>query len=135
MFDALDKYRDVGLLVLRAGIGLSMAIAHGWSKMAAGPEGWARLGGAMDSVFGIGFLPTFWGFAAAFAEFGCALLIVVGLLTRPAALILVFNMFVAAMTHILGEGSPAHALEFMVVFLTIFLIGPGKYSLDDAFGI
>ncbi len=36
---SLDKYRDVGLLILRVGIGI-MFMGHGLPKLIAGPEKW-----------------------------------------------------------------------------------------------
>jgi putative oxidoreductase len=73
---------------------------------------------------------------AAFAEFFAALLVVIGLLTRPAALLLVINMGVAATAHITGaiDGSPEMALLYGFVFLSLVLIGPGKYSADEIAG-
>jgi putative oxidoreductase len=121
----LDKYRDLGLLFLRAAVGLYMAFGHGLGKITAGAEQWAELGGAM-SLLGIGFLPTFWGFMAAVTEF------VGALLTRPALLFLVINMAVAANMHIqTGNGSPEMALLYGIVFLALVFVGPGKYSADE----
>ena len=131
----LSKFRDLGLLLLRVTFGLYMALGHGWGKIAGGPEQWAGLGGTME-IFGLGFAPTFWGFMAAFAEFACALLVVVGFLTRPAALLVVINMAVAATAHITGaiDGGPEMALLYGFVFLSLILIGPGKYSIDEQVG-
>jgi putative oxidoreductase len=130
----LDKYRDFGLLFLRAAFGLYMAFGHGLGKITAGPGQWAELGGAMG-LLGINFLPAFWGFMAAFAEFVCALLVVVGFLTRPALLLLVINMAVAANMHIqTGDGSPEMALLYGIVFLALVFAGPGKYSVDEMMG-
>jgi putative oxidoreductase len=130
----LEKYRDFGLLLLRASFGLYMAFGHGLGKITA-PEKWAGLGGTME-IFGLGFAPTFWGFMAAFAEFVGALLVAAGLLTRPAALLLVLNMAVAATAHITGaiDGSPEMALLYGLVFLSLVLVGPGKYSVDELVG-
>jgi len=134
IWNHLDKYRDLGILLLRGLAGLYMAFGHGLGKITAGPESWANLGGAMSHL-GITFLPTFWGFMAAIAEFVCALLIVAGLVTRPAAILLVINMTVAANMHIqTGNGSPETAIMYGIVFLTLIFIGPGKYSLDAQFG-
>jgi putative oxidoreductase len=134
IWNHLDKYRDLGILLLRGLVGLYMAFGHGLGKITGGPEGWANLGGAM-SHFGITFLPTFWGFMAAIAEFVCALLIVAGFVTRPAAILLVINMTVAANMHIqTGNGSPETAIMYGIVFLTLIFIGPGKYSLDAQLG-
>jgi putative oxidoreductase len=127
----LDKYRNLGLLFLRVATGLYMAFGHGWGKVVGGPSQWASDGGAMG-LLGLNFLPTFWGFMSMVAEFGCALLVVAGLATRPAALLLAINMAVAANMHIqTGNGSPETALMYGIVFLTLVVVGPGTYSLDD----
>ena len=127
-----DKHRDVGLLILRIGIGI-MFMMHGWPKLMGGLEKWAKLGGALD-VFGIGFAPAFWGFMAARSEFGGGLVWVLGFLTRPACFFLLMTMIVATATH-LGRGDSfgrySHALEAAVLFLSLLFIGPGKYSVDD----
>ena len=131
----LAKFRDFGLLLLRATFGLYMAFGHGWGKIVGGPEQWAGLGGTME-IFGLGFAPTFWGFMAAVAEFVGALFVALGVLTRPAALLLVVNMGVAATAHITGaiDGSPESALLYAFVFLSLVFVGPGKYSVDGLAG-
>lgn len=132
----LDKYRDLGLLLLRAIFGLYMAFGHGLGKITGGPEQWAQLGGVIEGILGFGFLPTFWGFMAAVAEFIGALLVAAGFLSRPAALLLVINMFVAAMSHITGviDGGPETALLYGAVFLSLLFTGPGAYSVDGSAG-
>lgn len=129
----LQKYRDLGLLFLRVAAGLYLALGHGWGKVAGGPEQWAGIGGTLE-VFS--FAPTFWGFLSAFAEFFCALLVVIGFYSRPAALLVVLNMAVAATAHLTGNipGGPETALLYAFIFLSLILIGPGKYSLDEQFG-
>jgi putative oxidoreductase len=129
----LNQYRDVGLFILRVGFGLLMLINHGWGKITSGPEQWAKLGETM-ALFGLGFAPTFWGFMAALAESVGALLLVVGLLARPAAILLILNMTVAASMHIItGNGSPLTAIYFWLVFVTLLITGPGKYAVDYFF--
>lgn len=125
------KDRDLGLLLLRVAVGLYLALGHGWGKIVGGPEQWAWLGGNME-MFGLGFAPTFWGFMSSFAEFFCALFVVVGFLTRPAALLVILNMLVAATGHMSGriDGGPETALLYAFVFLSLFLLGPGAYSVD-----
>jgi putative oxidoreductase len=132
----LDKYRDAGLLILRIGFGIMFAM-HGAPKMFGGPEKWNAIGMAMGT-YGINFLPVFWGFMAAFAEFGGAILLAFGLLFRPACMLMLFTMFIAASMHMAkGQGLDAasHAIEAGVVFLSLILIGPGKYSLDHMFAL
>jgi len=125
------KYRDVGLLILRLGIGIGFLWFHGWGKLMGGPERWAGLGGVMEFV-GIGFGHTFFGFMAAFSETIGGLLIAAGLFFRPAAILLGFTMFMASLQHIVtGRGSPGHTLKYMFVFISFLFIGPGKYSVDE----
>ncbi len=45
----LDRHRDVGLLVLRVGMGV-MFMLHGFPKLMGGPELWTRIGGATAAV-------------------------------------------------------------------------------------
>ena len=131
IFHKLDKHRDIGLLILRLGIGI-MFMCHGFPKLAAGPEAWTKLGGAL-SAMGVSFAPAFMGFMAAISEFAGGLLLVLGLFTRPACFFLFSTMVVAALMH-LNMGDPfvkySHALEAAILFFSLLLIGPGKHSLD-----
>ena len=45
---------DLGILILRLGVGLTMLVAYGYAKITAGPEMWTQIGGAMQK-YGIGF--------------------------------------------------------------------------------
>lgn len=132
LFSGLDRYRDEGLLLLRVGLGL-MFVYHGWPKLVGGMAAWTKVGAAMKFV-GIGFAPAFWGFMAAFAEVGGGLLLAAGLLFRLACALLTVTMAVAVAMK-LGTGAglagAAHALEVGLVFLSLMLIGPGRYSLDS----
>jgi putative oxidoreductase len=128
---------DAGLLVLRLGVGLSTLIFHGWGKLNGGRETWAKVGGSMSNL-GIDFAPEFWGLMAALAETLFAALLVVGFLTRPAALLLGFTMLVAALNHLAREpgtqgagwSGASHALEILAVCICLFLTGPGRYALS-----
>ena len=127
---------DVGLLVIRLGVGASMAIFHGFGKLAEGPERWAKVGANMKNL-GIGFAPEVWGFAAGASEFFGSILLAIGLFFRPAAALLAFTMIVAAMRHVnLPAGQPnagwegaSHALELLAVYVGLLLAGPGKYKV------
>jgi putative oxidoreductase len=127
----LTKYRDFGLLLLRLGLGGMFAVVHGWPKITGGPHLWKELGGA-TKYLGIHFAPEMWGFLAALSEFGGGILLILGLLFRPACGALAFTMAVAATmlikTQSLGEA--AHPLELGIVFLALLFIGPGRFSLD-----
>lgn len=127
---------DLGLLIVRLGIGLSMLIFHGYGKIKGGPELWAKIGGNISHL-GIEFIPVFWGFMAAFSEFFCSILIILGLFFRFGTVLLALTMLVAVTYHLnLPAGSDAagwsgasHALELMTVYLALFFTGPGKYKI------
>lgn len=126
-----DDLVDIGLLVARVGLG-AMFMVHGWPKITGGPGTWVKVGGAMKH-FGVDFWPTAWGFLAAFAEFGGGLLLVLGVVARPAAATLVFTMIVAARLHFAkGDGlsGASHAIELGVAMLALFIAGPGKYAFE-----
>jgi len=130
----IKTYPDLALLLLRVAFGLYMAIGHGWGKITAGTEKWAELGGVMG-IIGLDFAPAFWGFMAAISEFVAALLVAVGLVTRPAAILVALTMTMAATMHIVtGNGSPESAIVYLAGFLAIALYGPGKFSLDKMIG-
>ncbi len=69
---------------------------------------------------------------SAFAEFICAILIILGLLTRLASIPLIINMAVAALiVHSADDfGTKEMSLLYLGIFLTLFFTGPGKYSAD-----
>ena len=94
-----SKQIDIALLVLRITFGATMLLFHGWGKITGGPETWERVGMAMQNL-GISFMPTVWGFAAAFSETVGSILLAFGLLTRPAAALLASTMVVAAIRHL-----------------------------------
>ena len=133
ILNSLDRYRDFGILLIRVGVGFSFILIHGLQKFQGGPELWLNLGKAMSNL-GITFLPQFWGFMSMFAEFFCPMFLILGLFFRPAAFILTFNMFVALMSHFSRMdpwGRLDHAMNMMFVFAGLFIIGAGKYSIDE----
>ena len=130
-FGSLAKYADVGLLIVRLGVG-AMFMTHGIPKLAKGPEGWERLGRTMQYV-GIDFAPTFWGLMAGLTETLGGFLLMLGLWTRATCLPLAFTMVMAAVHHLArgdGFGKASHAIEACFLFVGLFFIGPGRYSVD-----
>lgn len=127
----LSRFSHLGLFIIRVGLG-AMMILHGYPKLMGGPEKWAKLGKAMADL-GIDFAPEFWGFMAAFAEGVGGLLLILGFLFRPATILLLITMLVAAFKH-LNAGDTvldsSHAIELGIVFLGLIFLGPGKYSVD-----
>ncbi|MDO5524176.1 MAG: DoxX family protein [Bacteroidia bacterium] len=126
-----EQLLHAGLLILRIGIGISIFF-HGLPKITGGIETWTAIGSTMSNL-GIDFAPTFWGFMAAFAETIGGILFAMGLLFRPATLLLIGTMVVALVMHF-TQGDDfskyGHALDLLILFASAFLIGPGRYSLD-----
>jgi putative oxidoreductase len=126
------RYKNLGLLLLRIGIGV-MFMLHGLPKLMGGPEKWAQLGRAVE-LAGIDQGHIFWGFMAGFAEVVGGFLFAMGLLFRSASLLLLITMLVATFKHVAagdGFGGYAHAAEASIMFFSMLFIGPGKYSLDS----
>lgn len=129
---------DLGLLVLRLGMGLLMAIGHGWGKVYSD----GRIGPGSQMISGVesmGFpAPTLFAWLAMLAEFLGGILLAAGLCTRPAALALTFNMAVAAFVvhgkdplFMTGTGpSKEPALLFLLPFFCLLLTGAGRFSAD-----
>jgi len=128
----LDKYRNYGLLIIRAGLGV-MFIYHGFPKLSGGPEKWLHLGAAMGYL-GIHFLPVLWGLLSAITETIGGILVILGLVFRPVCLLLVINLLVAAVFTFGVSGSfgdANHAIEDAIMFAGLFFTGPGPYSIDE----
>jgi len=109
-----------------------MMVLHGWPKLAAGQHVWEKVGTAMQYL-GVGYWPVFWGFMAAMSETLGGALLVVGFLTRPAALFIAFTMAVATVMtyHSTGNFNDwSHPLEIGIVALGLFVIGAGSFSVD-----
>lgn len=127
---------DLGILILRLGVGSTMLLFHGWSKLTGGTEMWASVGGAMGP-FSIGLPAVFWGFLAAFAESIGSAMLVVGVLFRPMTLMLAFTMFVAAMVHVnmpaenpnSGWSGASHALLYLSAYVGLFFAGAGRFAV------
>jgi putative oxidoreductase len=121
-----DPVADAGLLILRLFTGLALALAHGIGKIPPAEGFVGMIGGA-----GLP-LPGLFGWFSAFAEFGGGLLLAIGLLTRPASLLIVLNMLGALLiAHtddpFLGMEKP---LLFLFIALMFLLTGPGRFSVD-----
>ena len=123
---------DIALLILRLGIGF-LFILHGYPKMMGGIEKWAGLGSYGMGSLGIHFFPVFWGFMAAFSEFVGGIMVLLGLYIRYFSVLLIITMLVATCSHLVGGDGimgASHAIESAVVFTCLFILGPGKYTVN-----
>ena len=130
MWNTLERYRDLGLLIIRLGFGLGFFWFHGWPKLPGVPSA-GRAPATPCRYLGVTFAHQWWGLAAGVAEGLGGLLIALGLFFRPVTLALVSVMIVATTNHIAsGEGTPAHAFKNAWLFAGLFFVGPGRFSLD-----
>jgi putative oxidoreductase len=120
---------DVGLLILRLTLGLTMFFAHGLPKL----QNFSSTAPKFMPVFGSGEIGL--GLAV-FSEVGCAALLVLGLFTRFAALMLTITMAVAFfLVHkgaLSGPSSGELAMLYMMGYLTLVFAGGGKFSADKS---
>lgn len=117
---------DTGLLVLRLGAGLFMAIGHGLGKMPPSE-------GLIKSTADMGFpMPALFAWSAALSEFIGGLLIALGLFTRPAAFFWICTMGTAAFIRHAEDpfSTKEKALLYLTVGLCLALMGGGKFSLS-----
>ena len=118
---------DLGLLVLRLFSGIAL-LTHGYPKFQKVLEGNMQFGDPL----GLGTATSL--YLSAFAEFICAILIILGFLTRFATIPLIINMAVACfIVHAADDfGTKELSLLYLGMFLALFFTGPGKYSVDRA---
>lgn len=145
--------KNLGLLVLRLTAG-TVLVAHGYPKLFGGPgkKPHPLIAGAMGSNYPAAFERSGPGFATALekmgvpypkvaaaasglTELGGGLALAAGLLTRPVALAVAFNMGVAVWrahwkVGFYGQGGYEFALLLGSTALGIGLIGPGDISVD-----
>ena len=99
-------------------------------------EGFAS--NVVSGVLGFPF-PTFFTYCAAYTQIVGSILLILGLLTRPAAIGLLFVMLVAIDFHVLEDGllevaSYQSASLFATMYLFLVINGGGSFSLDRLIG-
>lgn len=118
---------DLGLLILRAVFGFTMMYGHGLgklNKLTSGEEiqfmNFMGLGEEVSLALVV------------FAEFFCAILLIAGLFTRWAVIPLIFTMGVAFFKVHFNDafGDMEASLIYLAAYLAVYLLGPGRYSLD-----
>lgn len=125
---------NVALLALRVTFGLILCFFYGLEKL----KNFGHMQTAMPDPLHIGHRITL--ILVIFAELVCSLLVVLGLFTRFAALVLVISMGVAEFLihrgHVPTMNNALHeqAYLYLTVFFAILLVGPGRISVDGAMG-
>lgn len=121
---------DLGKLILRLSVAVLLGL-HGIAKLKNG-IGW------MSGMLAQNGLPAFVAYGVYVGEVVAPILLVLGVLTRPAALVVAFNMlmaiFLARRKDVLAlnqGGGWAIELEvfFILAAVAIFFFGAGRYSL------
>ncbi len=130
---------DLALLALRCVLGVVM-LAHGYNHIFGGGKiaGTARWFGSMGMKY-----PLAQAWLASLTELGAGALLLAGLLTPLAAAGVVGVMTVAWAINHRGNGffifRPGEGWEYVmtlaVVALAVGALGPGRWSLDNAFDL
>jgi putative oxidoreductase len=133
LFSWLDRFQGLGALVMRLVVGIIM-VPHGYTKII--PSG--ALYNFSHMVVHM-HLPAWLGYVAAFTEFFGGMLLIVGLLTRVAALMTAIEMAVAIVkVHLhgglMGPNSFALPLAMFAICLMLVFTGCGWLGLDDFVG-
>lgn len=125
---------NLGIFLLRAGLGV-MFTAHGLQK-AFGLFGGPGIKGFSGMLSGLGFAPAlFWAYVAAYVELIGGILLVAGIFTRGAALLLFILIVTAGLKVHLAKGFFLANGGFEYVFViamglaAIIFSGPGKICL------
>lgn len=120
--------KDIMLLFSRVLISYLLLANHGFPKL-------QRLfsGEPIEFFTFFGLSPEFVITLPIFAEFICALFIILGLFTRFAAIPLMINM--AVIVFYVHGADPISSKElpvlFLIFFIFIFFTGAGRFSLDN----
>ena len=127
-FSFIPANIDIAILVLRLWVGFALFAKHGIEKFANFSQMQQHFPNPLHvgSTFSLSF--------ALLADGICSLLIIVGFATRLAALFVVINLLVVFITMHHFSFAQEHA-ELVYLFLgsvlSIFIAGPGRYSVDS----
>jgi putative oxidoreductase len=118
----------LGLLILRLGAGLDLFLNHGLEKL----TGYSTMVHHFPDPLHVG---AHFGLAFALLSDGiCSVLVLLGLLTRPASAIILINLFtVFIFVHHATFYKDSHGelvMLYIAVFAAILFTGPGRFSLD-----
>lgn len=121
---------SIALLVFRVLVSAAMAFIHGLDKLVHFQTKLLQFPGAL------GMSPKVSLILAIFAEFFCAIAVMVGFATRLAVIPLIVTMAVAF--FIIHGNDPISSRElsglYLASFILIFLMGAGRFSIDGLLG-
>lgn len=123
--------QNIGFLLLRFFVGLALCTV--FEKFFPKNGTWGPQEWFIQDTANMGFpFPALFAWVAVLAEFFGGILLMLGLFTRPAALMNVFVTFTATFIYHNGDIGESGLLSFffMIMCLCIALFGPGKFSLD-----
>ena len=120
---------SVLLIILRVFFGILFLI-HGYDKLMSH----ASLANLFADPFGIGPTLSFW--MVIFAEIVCSFALIFGLLQRIALIPMIFTMCTAFFIVHSADAFATKELAFiyLIVFVILYITGPGKYSFDATIG-
>lgn len=126
----LDRLQPLALLVLRLVLATVM-ISHGSQKVLGGMPRFQTM------VSGIG-LPAWMAYLSAAAEFGGGILVLLGLLTRCAALAIVIDLLVAIVkvhfkAGLRGPGGFEFPMAVAAIAFALIFLGAGPIAFDTIF--
>ena len=135
----LSRLASLAPLAVRLIVGIIM-LAHGWQKLTEMGPG--NFGGQMLAGLGVP-LPVLMGYVVTFVEVVGGILLIVGFLSRLAALLLTINLVVAVLMVkvnvglLSGSSGTGAELDLALIagFLVILFAGPGRFSVDHALGL
>jgi len=127
-FHRLERHAEIGTVLLR--LFLAFVLIYGTQDNVFSRE---RMLEFRDFLAQNGFpWPLASAYLSAYAQFACGILILVGYMTRSAALVMVVNFLVAlGMVHV-GLPFNANIAPLAMLFGSLFLFfhGPGPFALD-----
>ena len=126
---------DAGKLILRVTVG-ALLLLHGIAKLSSGV-------GSIGGMLAARGLPDWIAYGAYVGEVVAPILLIVGLFTRPAALVVAINMVVAValvhmghLTQLTDNGGWRLELQAFYLFgaLAVMLLGAGRFSVGGTSG-